>query len=103
MELLLKAGADPKFGSSEGMTPLGYAACEEGPKNIIRCLLNAGADPNVVDISGMRPVEYAALSNKRGVVRILFPRTCPIPTYPQWTISGLFEQVHSEKAREEVL
>ncbi|KAI3944361.1 hypothetical protein MKW98_006522 [Papaver atlanticum] len=74
MDLLLKAGADPNAKSC-GFAPLIYA---------VLCALE-----------GMTAVEIAAREGNGEVVGILFPVTTCVRTYPNWTIGGLMEHVHS--------
>ncbi|XP_026406187.1 ankyrin-2-like isoform X1 [Papaver somniferum] len=97
MDLLLKAGADPDAKSC-GFSPLIYAVMYGATGFIVR-LLEAGADPNVTNNEGVTAVEMAARDGKNEIVEILFPVTSRIPTYPNWTIGGLMEHVHSEIAK----
>ncbi|GLU07653.1 hypothetical protein SLE2022_246030 [Rubroshorea leprosula] len=100
-KMLLKAGADPNIHGSEGIrTPLGIAA-SEGDTEVVKCLLNAGADPNVTNNEGLTPVELAALTGTHQDVMILFPVTSPVPSVPEWSVSGLIKHVDSHVAREE--
>src|SRR5678815_5511372 len=48
VEILLKAGADPKHAHTEGETPL-MAASRAGSVPAVRLLLDRGADPNAAD------------------------------------------------------
>ncbi|XP_026379117.1 ankyrin-3-like isoform X2 [Papaver somniferum] len=97
MDLLLKAGADPNAESC-GFAPLIFAVTF-GVTELVMRLLEAGADPNVTDNEGVTAVEMAARDGKSEIIRILFPVTSRIPTYPNWTIGGLMEHVHSEVAK----
>ncbi|RZC73160.1 hypothetical protein C5167_048642 [Papaver somniferum] len=91
------AGADPDAKSC-GFSPLIYAVMYGATGFIVR-LLEAGADPNVTNNEGVTAVEMAARDGKNEIVEILFPVTSRIPTYPNWTIGGLMEHVHSEIAK----
>ncbi|XP_026425973.1 ankyrin-2-like isoform X1 [Papaver somniferum] len=97
MDLLLQAGADPNAKSC-GFAPL-ILAVNYGLTQFVVRLLEAGADPNVTDIKGMTAVENAAKEGSNEIVEILFPVTSRIPTYPNWTIAGLMEHVHSEATK----
>ncbi|KAI3962419.1 hypothetical protein MKW98_010970 [Papaver atlanticum] len=97
MDLLLQAGADPNAKSC-GFAPL-ILAIDYGLTQFVVRLLEAGADPNVTDIEGMTAVENAAKEGDNEIVEILFPVTSCIPTYPNWTIAGLMEHVHSEATK----
>ncbi|KAI3939883.1 hypothetical protein MKW98_029659 [Papaver atlanticum] len=97
MDLLLQAGADPNAKSC-GFAPL-ILAVDYGLTQFVVRLLEAGADPNVTDIKGMTAVENAAKEGNNEIFEILFPVTSRIPTYPNWTIAGLMEHVHSEATK----
>ncbi|RZC73161.1 hypothetical protein C5167_048643 [Papaver somniferum] len=97
MDLLLRAGADPNAKSC-GFAPL-ILAVDYGLTQLVVRLREAGADPNVTDIKGMTAVENAAKEGNNEIVEILFPVTSRIPTYPNWTIAGLMEHVHSEATK----
>ena len=53
---LLAGGADPRLGSSEGITPLHNAAVG-GHVDAARALLVAGASPDVADTEGNTPAK----------------------------------------------
>ncbi|KAI3852535.1 hypothetical protein MKW98_028614 [Papaver atlanticum] len=97
MDLLLQAGADPNAKSCR-FAPL-ILAVKYGLTQFVVRLLEAGADPNVTDHEGMTAVEIAAKEGNYQIVQILFPVTSCIPTYPNWTIGGLMEHVHSEATK----
>ncbi|XP_026410163.1 ankyrin-3-like [Papaver somniferum] len=101
MDLLLKAGADPNAKSC-GFAPLIFAVIYGLPQFVVR-LLEAGADPNATNNEGMTAVEIAAREGNSEVVEILFPVTTRVPTYPNWTIDGLMEHVHSVAAKKKKL
>ncbi|XP_026418687.1 hsp70-Hsp90 organizing protein 3-like [Papaver somniferum] len=94
MKLLLQAGADPNA-VSYGITPL-TVAVKEASADDITCLLEAGADPNYKEIRGVIPLEIAAMRCNYQVVEVLFPVTSRIPTYPDWSITGLMRHVNSD-------
>ncbi|KAI3861576.1 hypothetical protein MKW98_000528 [Papaver atlanticum] len=93
MELLLQAGADPNAVSC-GSTPLIFAA-RDGRVDDIKRLLEAGADPNYTMNAGLTALEIAAIECNHPIVRVLFPVTSRIPTYPDWSIGGLMKDVNS--------
>ncbi|RZC57689.1 hypothetical protein C5167_004992 [Papaver somniferum] len=97
MDLLLQAGADPNAKSC-GFAPLIFAVIYGVPQFVVR-LLDAGANPNVTNNEGMTAVEIAAREGNSEVVEILFPVTTRVPTYPNWTVGGLMEHVHSVAAK----
>ncbi|XP_026394970.1 ankyrin-3-like isoform X2 [Papaver somniferum] len=93
MELLLQAGADPNAVSC-GSSPLIFAA-RDGRVDDIKRLLEAGADPNYTMNAGLTALEIAAIECNHPIVRVLFPVTSRIPTYPDWSIGGLMKDVNS--------
>ncbi|XP_042025226.1 ankyrin-1-like [Salvia splendens] len=92
LELLLEAGADPNLFFS-GISPLGVAATEVDTKFLKR-LLKANADPNA-DL--FVPIEEAAMVHNRAAVEILFPVTKRLAVYPNWTVDGIIEYIHSDE------
>ncbi|XP_042018902.1 uncharacterized protein LOC121766703 [Salvia splendens] len=46
-------------------------------------------------------IEEAALARNREAVKILFPLSKPIESYPEWSVNGIMEYCHSEKAKTE--
>ncbi|CDP03701.1 unnamed protein product [Coffea canephora] len=96
LDLLLKAGADPNLGSC-GKTPLIAAACE-GETEIINCLLKSGADPNARDNCGVTPLEHAAMRGEHAAVKVLFPITSRISSFPDWSFTGIMKHICSAKA-----
>ncbi|KAL8055142.1 hypothetical protein ABFX02_04G037400 [Erythranthe guttata] len=103
LELLLKAGANPNI-SSCGVSPLVCAAMI-GNARVVKSLLSAGANPNSVstfsdgDEACPKPIEYAAHVGNPNIVKILFPLTEKIPSYPDWTIRGITNYFHTEEAK----
>ncbi|XP_026418667.1 hsp70-Hsp90 organizing protein 3-like [Papaver somniferum] len=94
MRLLLQAGADPNA-VSYGETPLISAAILDGGVEEVTHLLEAGADPNYKSNRGVTPLEIAAMKCDYKIVEVLFPVTSRIPTYPDWSITGLMRHVNS--------
>uniref|UniRef100_A0A0A9HUQ6 Uncharacterized protein n=1 Tax=Arundo donax TaxID=35708 RepID=A0A0A9HUQ6_ARUDO len=88
MKLLVEAGADVNFKSPSGPTAL-MMAVDDGLTDIVKFLLEVGADPNIRDHHGKTPIMYAAGSGRRELVEILFPRTKPIPVFPDWSVDGI--------------
>ncbi|KAL1568716.1 poly [ADP-ribose] polymerase tankyrase-1-like isoform X2 [Salvia divinorum] len=95
LNLLLEADADANLYCG-GSSPLASAA-KEGDTKFLKCLLKAGADPNSLDI--FKPIEEAAMVHNRAAVEILFPVTERIAHYPNWTVDGIIEYIHSEDFR----
>ncbi|KAI3917544.1 hypothetical protein MKW98_021306 [Papaver atlanticum] len=96
VELLLKAGVDPN-GGPDGLKAIQLAAAKVGLVQIIKLLVEAGADPNVTDFRGLKPIEIAAIIGNRQGVEILFPVTSLIPSYVDWSISGIMKYANSKK------
>ncbi|KAL1568722.1 ankyrin-1-like [Salvia divinorum] len=92
LELLLAAGAEPNLFFS-GISPLGCAA-KEGDTKFLKRLLKAKADPNS-DL--FIPIEDAAMVHNRAAVEILFPVTKRLAVYPNWSVDGIIEYIHSEE------
>ncbi|XP_026453783.1 uncharacterized protein LOC113355206 [Papaver somniferum] len=59
-------------------------------------LLEAGADPNYKMDGGVTALEIAAMECNYQIVEVFFPVTSPIPTYPDWSITGLMRHVNSD-------
>ncbi len=70
VDLLLKAGADPKVANREGSTPL-WIASVNGDAAIITSLLNAGADANEKLPLGRSPLMLAARTGSVDAMRVL--------------------------------
>ncbi|MGE0862798.1 MAG: ankyrin repeat domain-containing protein [Vicinamibacterales bacterium] len=71
IDVLLKAGSDPKAGTPNGTTPLMVAAAA-GKVDAVKALVDAGADVNAKD--GVRlqtPLMYAAAANRADVITFL--------------------------------
>ncbi|KAL6536003.1 hypothetical protein OROHE_012847 [Orobanche hederae] len=56
----------------------------------------------VMMMSGMTPLEHAAINGCCRVVALLFPVTSRIASFPDWSIKGVMEHVHSGEARVQV-
>jgi cytohesin len=70
VDLLLKAGANPKAINDFGASAL-YAAADFADPGVTKSLLAAGADPNVALLSGETPVMAAARKGNVNTVRAL--------------------------------
>ncbi|TVU00350.1 hypothetical protein EJB05_54245 [Eragrostis curvula] len=86
------AGADVNFKSPSGPSAL-MMAVDDQLTDIVKFLLDVGADPNIADHHGRIPIMYAAGSGHRELVEILFPRTKPIPSVPNWSVDGIIGTV----------
>ncbi|XP_037423387.1 putative ankyrin repeat protein RF_0381 isoform X3 [Triticum dicoccoides] len=94
MKLLIEAGADLNARGNSGPTPLTQAV-DDGSTDFVKLLLEAGADPNIPSEHGAIPVELAAVHGRRDLVEVLFPRTKPIPSLPDWSVDGIIRTVKS--------
>ncbi|XP_024311068.1 ankyrin-1 [Brachypodium distachyon] len=94
MKLLIEAGADVNAHGYSGPTPL-TEVVEDGLTDFVNLLLEAGADPNIPNQHGAIPIELAAACGRRELVEILFPRTKPIPSLPDWSVDGIIRTVSS--------
>ena len=71
IEVLLKAGSDPKAGTPNGTTPLMVAAAA-GKADAVRVLVEAGSDVNAKDgVRAQTPLMYAAAANRADVITLL--------------------------------
>ena len=70
VELLIRAGANPKATNRYGVAPLSLA-CTNGNAAIIGRLLDAGADPNATAPGGETPLMTASRTGKVDAVEIL--------------------------------
>ncbi|KAF8692213.1 hypothetical protein HU200_039816 [Digitaria exilis] len=86
------AGADVNFISPSGLTVLMKAA-DDGLTDMVKFLLQSGADPNIADEDGKIPIMFAAVHGHRELVEILFPRTRPIPSVPDWSVDGIIRSM----------
>ena len=73
VDLLLKAGANPKAANREGSTPL-WLACINGDSGIIDSLLKAGADPNEKLPLGRTPLMAAARTGDVDSMKVLLDK-----------------------------
>ncbi|KAF8733383.1 hypothetical protein HU200_014990 [Digitaria exilis] len=94
MKLLVQAGADVNFKGSSGPSAIMYAV-DDGFTDIVKYLLEVGADPNIPDhVSMVQVFLYLILTfgcERRELVEILFPRTRPLPSLPDWSIDGIIQ------------
>nr|CAB3462533.1 unnamed protein product [Digitaria exilis] len=88
----LLAGADVNFISPSGLTVLMKAA-DDGLTDMVKFLLQSGADPNIADEDGKIPIMFAAVHGHRELVEILFPKTRPIPSVPDWSVDGIIRSM----------
>ncbi|KAF8733376.1 hypothetical protein HU200_014983 [Digitaria exilis] len=86
------AGADVNFISPSGLTVLMKAA-DDGLTDMVKFLLQSGADPNIADEDGKIPIMFAAVHGHRELVEILFPKTRPIPSVPDWSVDGIIRSM----------
>uniref|UniRef100_A0ACD5XMN1 Uncharacterized protein n=1 Tax=Avena sativa TaxID=4498 RepID=A0ACD5XMN1_AVESA len=94
LKLLIEAGADLNARGNSGPTPLTQAV-DDGFTDYVKLLLEAGADPNIPSEHGAIPVEIAAVHGRRDLVEVLFSRTKPITSLPDWSIDGIIRTVNS--------
>ncbi|KAL6553878.1 hypothetical protein OROMI_019551 [Orobanche minor] len=57
---------------------------------------------SIATASGITPLEHAAINGCCRVVALLFPVTSRIASFPDWSIKGVMEHVHSGEARVQV-
>nr|XP_051177848.1 uncharacterized protein LOC127292478 isoform X3 [Lolium perenne] len=95
IKLLIEVGADvnapPGYPAS---APL-IQAVKNGLTEIVKLLLEAGADPNTPNMHDAIPIVQAAANRRRDLVEVLFPRTKPIPSLPDWSVDGIIRTVNS--------
>ncbi|CAN6334851.1 unnamed protein product [Urochloa humidicola] len=98
LKALLEHGADPNRVSHNMFSPLMMACHPEGSLKCIKLLVEAGADvnfkkagadPNISDGFGENPLMQAARNGRRDLVEIIFPRTKPIASLPNWSVDGI--------------
>jgi ankyrin repeat protein len=71
IDVLLKAGADPKAKALAGLTPL-HMAATSGNVEAARMLLDKGADPNAKEAeSEQTPLSFAAAFNRSDMIKLL--------------------------------
>lgn len=70
VDLLLRAGANPRAANREGATPL-WLACVNGDPEIVARLIGAGADPNEKLPQGRTPLMVAARSGQVEAMKVL--------------------------------
>uniref|UniRef100_A0A453JRY1 Uncharacterized protein n=1 Tax=Aegilops tauschii subsp. strangulata TaxID=200361 RepID=A0A453JRY1_AEGTS len=119
---LLDHGGDPAMPDERGSTPLHNAAAA-GHCEAVRLLLSKGVNLDPIHYQGTRlhlaavedqdqvvmvllehgadhgaiPIELAADSDRHKLVQILFPRTKPIKSLPDWSVDGIIKTVNSPK------
>ncbi|TVU06259.1 hypothetical protein EJB05_49461 [Eragrostis curvula] len=86
------AGADANFMSPSGPSIL-MEAVDDGLTDMVKFLLESGADPNIADEDGKIPIMCAAVHGHRELVEILFPKTKPIPSVPDWSVDGIIRSM----------
>ncbi|XP_073355951.1 uncharacterized protein [Aegilops tauschii subsp. strangulata] len=89
-------GADVNACDYSGPTPFTEAVAD-GLTDFVKVLLDAGANPNIPNQHGAIPIELAADSDRHKLVQILFPRTKPIKSLPDWSVDGIIKTVNSPK------
>lgn len=94
MKLLIEAGADANGNRSFGPTPL-TEAVDDGLTDFVKFLIEAGADPNIPNEHGKTLIKLAAARGQREIIEILFPRTKPIPSLPDWSVNGIIRTMKS--------
>ena len=78
IELLIEAGADPAFATTNGTTPLMMAAASGGAE-AVEVLLDHEADPDLADVhQGQTALMFAAAPGRVDVVRVLVARAADI-------------------------
>ncbi|CAN6356868.1 unnamed protein product [Urochloa humidicola] len=87
-KLLVEAGADVNFTCPWGPVIL-MEAVDDRLTDIVKFLLESGADPNIANEDGKVPIMWAGGHGNRELVEILFPRTKPIPSIPDWSVDGI--------------
>uniref|UniRef100_M8BRC9 Uncharacterized protein n=1 Tax=Aegilops tauschii TaxID=37682 RepID=M8BRC9_AEGTA len=96
MRQLIETGADVNACDYSGPTPFTEAVAD-GLTDFVKVLLDAGANPNIPNQHGAIPIELAADSDRHKLVQILFPRTKPIKSLPDWSVDGIIKTVNSPK------
>ncbi|NP_001132274.1 uncharacterized protein LOC100193710 [Zea mays] len=91
MKLLIEAGADVNLIAPSGVI-LAQAVCD-GSTEIVKFLLEVGADPNIPDEDGKIPIMYPAFNGHRELVEILFPKTRPVSSLPDWSVDGIIRSM----------
>ncbi|KAM3254264.1 hypothetical protein ACQJBY_048035 [Aegilops geniculata] len=89
-------GADVNARDYSGPTPFTEAVAD-GLTDFVKVLLDAGANPNIPNQHGAIPIELAADSDRHKLVQIIFPRTKPIKSLPDWSVDGIIKTVNSTK------
>ncbi|KAM3254263.1 hypothetical protein ACQJBY_048035 [Aegilops geniculata] len=96
MRQLIETGADVNARDYSGPTPFTEAVAD-GLTDFVKVLLDAGANPNIPNQHGAIPIELAADSDRHKLVQIIFPRTKPIKSLPDWSVDGIIKTVNSTK------
>jgi ankyrin repeat protein len=83
VELLIRAGANPKAANRYGVTPL-WLACTNGNAAAVVLLLKAGADPNTVLPEGETVLMTAARTGRVDAVKALVEAGAAVNTKEGW-------------------
>jgi len=83
VDLLLRAGANPKTANRYGISPL-LEACINGDTAIIEALLKAGADPDTAQREGETALMTAARTGNADAVKLLLDHGAHINAKENW-------------------